>query len=275
MIRPTMAVAAVTDTTHERAASARAAQGARVRAIVIDSILYAFISLVVNNVYGVTHIETFPQITIGGGGYTTAISVPLQGLLLVVYFLVPEAMFGATPGKWWTYLKVVRLDGRPLALRDIAIRNVLRVIDYQPFFYLLGGIVLLNTRGSQRIGDRWAGTTVVHESVAREPGQTRTSGRPARWILAASIAVALVVTIAFNYYGRPPLVIAGEFNQHFGVMRDLQTYALGTPTWGPGTVSYPLTGHTATDACTGSIDMRWQFPFGWLDADSGLSCVPS
>ena len=275
MIQPTMAVATVTDTTHERAESARAVLGPRVRAILIDSFLYTFISLVVNNVYGVTHIETFPQITIGGGGYTTAISVPLQGLLLVAYFLVPEAMFGATPGKWWTYLKVVRLDGRPLAWRDVALRNVLRVVDYQPFFYLLGGFVLLNTPGSQRIGDRLAGTTVVHESVARAPGATRTSGRRARWILAWSLAAAVVVTTAFDYFGRPPLVIAGEFNQHLGVLSNLYSYSLGTPTWGPGTVRYPLTGHTATDACTGSIDMRWEFPFGWVDSDAGLACVPS
>lgn len=275
MIRRAMAVATVTDTTHERAASARAARGARARAIIIDSFLYAFISLVVNNVYGVAHIETYPQITIGGGGYTTAISVPLQGLLLVLYFLIPEAMFGATPGKWWTHLKVVRLDGRPLAWRDVALRNVLRVIDYQPFFYLLGGIVLLLTPGSQRIGDRLAGTTVVHESVARESGATRTSGRRARRILAWSLAAAVVVTIAFDYFGRPPLVIAGEFNQHLGVLNNVQTYSLGTPTWDWGTVRYPLTGHTATDACTGWIDMRWEFPIGWVDSYAGMTCVPT
>lgn len=269
-----MAVATVTASTHERAAAARAARGARVRAIIIDTFLYAVISFVVNSVYGVAHIETFPQLTIGGGTYTTAIAVPLQILLGVVYFLVPEAMFGATPGKWWTHLKVVRLDGGPLAWRDVALRNVLRVIDYQPFLYLVGGTVLLLTAGSQRIGDLAAGTTVVHESIAIEPGATRTSGRRARRILAWSLAAAFVFTIAFDYFGRPPLVIEGDFNQHQFVMTNVDTYSLGNPTWGLGTVTYPVTARSGSTSCTGSIQLRWEL-IGWFEGYGTLNCGPS
>lgn len=274
MIRATMAVATVTAITHERAVAARAARWARFRAIIIDSFVFAFISLVVNSVYGVAHIETFPQLTIGGGTYTTAISVPLQVLIGILYFLVPEAMFGATPGKWWTHVKVVRLDGRPLTWRDVALRNVLRVVDYQPLLYLLGGIVLGLTSGSQRIGDLVAGTTVVTETVAREPGATRTSGRRARRVLAWSLAAAVVFTVAFDYFGRPPLVIEGEFNQHLGVMNNVDSYTLGPPTWGLWKVTYPIHGRAGASSCDGSVELDWGF-LGWNDSSGGLSCRPS
>jgi len=63
---------------------------------------------------------------------------------------------------------VVRLDGRPLGLRDVVIRNVVRLIDGLPILYLLGGVFVLATRGSQRLG---AGRDMQWSTRARlEPG---------------------------------------------------------------------------------------------------------
>ena len=273
MIGHTMAVAAVTSVSNERATFARAARWRRTRAIVIDTILFGFLSLIVNNVYGVTHVETFPQITIGAGTYVTAISVPLQILLGLLYFAIPEAMFGATPGKWWTHLKVVRLDGRPLEVRDVVIRNLLRIVDYQPALYVVGGLCVGLTRGSQRLGDLAGGTTVIQDANATTPGATRTSGDRARHVLAWSIAGAILFTMAFDYFGRPPRVIEGAFNQH-ELIGTLDSYTLGRPSWGLGTVTYPIRGRSGASTCTGSVELYW-LVLGWDQHSAQLECVPS
>ena len=272
MISPTMAVAAVTPARFDRAEYARDARLARFGALFLDTIVLGFISAIVNGVYGVLHVETFPQITIGAGSYMTSIAVPLLSLLGLVYFTVPEAMFGATPGKQWMRIKVVRLDGEPLRVRDVLIRNFMRLVDYLPVLYVLGGVFVLGTTGAQRIGDIAAGTTVVYRHRARQAGATRSSGPAARLILAALVVAAVLFTVGFDYFGRPPLVIEGDFNQHT-LIGHLDSYALGAPNWGPGTVTYPLYGRSGNDVCFGSIDLRWQF-LGWIDSGSSLSCVP-
>jgi uncharacterized RDD family membrane protein YckC len=70
---------------------------------------------------------------------------------------------GRTPGKRWTGLRVVRAGGRPITLVRSALRNVLRIIDIIPGFYLLGMIAIFVTRENQRIGDLAAGTHVVRD----------------------------------------------------------------------------------------------------------------
>ncbi len=269
-----MAVAAATSTSAARAEYAHDARLARFGALLLDMILFGFIALVINNVYGVTQVPSRPAITIGGGSYTT--EVPWLWLTLVwfVYFVVPEAMFGATPGKHWMRLKVVRLDGRPLDLPSVVMRNVLRFIDALPVLYLLGGLFVLLTPGSQRLGDMVAGTTVVYTHRALEPGATRTSSHGARGFLVVALAVAVVFTIGFDYFGRPLLVIRGDFNQRWGFGRDILSYSLGQPTWGLGAVSYPMTLRAATQTCTGSIGLTWSF-LGWNESQVSYECVPS
>jgi uncharacterized RDD family membrane protein YckC len=151
--------AAVGPVLSERAAQAREARWRRVRALVLDLVVFTILLNVVNLVYGVT------QVTAGSpliGIYTTVTTVawPWLSLLWMAYYIVPESLYGASLGKMLLGLCVVRVDGRPLGLGSILSRNVLRFVDVLPGFYLLGGISTLATANSQRVGDRWAGTTV-------------------------------------------------------------------------------------------------------------------
>ena len=68
-------------------------------------------------------------------------------------------------------LRVVRADGRPAGMGEVAVRTVLRVIDN----YLVGLIVMLATgERRQRIGDLAAGTIVVDASgLAGRPRRRR------------------------------------------------------------------------------------------------------
>ena len=267
MIQAAMAVTAVGGIGLERAEYARDARISRALALAGDLIIFGVITVVVNSVYGVTQSGPGPGVlfTVGGvsgGGHatTTAVSWPLLTLVWLLYFTVPEALFGATPGKLWNKLRVVRLDGRPLRLRDVVIRNVVRLIDGLPFLYLIGGASVLATRGSQRLGDFAAGTTVVYRHRALDPGATRHSSPSAGRALAVALVAAALFTIAFNYFGRPPLIIEGDFNQRTMIGTDVTSYSLGSPTWGYGRVTYPIKLSTRTGgSCTGTIELRWVF----------------
>jgi uncharacterized RDD family membrane protein YckC len=86
-----------------------------------------------------------------------ALGVVILGWALY-YFFALESGDGQTVGKKLMKLRVVREDGSPAGMREIAVRTILRVIDN----YLVGLIVMLATgERRQRIGDLAAGTVVV------------------------------------------------------------------------------------------------------------------
>ena len=92
-------------------------------------------------------------------------SMSLLGLALVgCYFVFFEAFWhGQTPGKRWIGLRVIREGGRPLNFSASMIRNVIRLIDFLPFYYMIGVIVMFIDRKSRRLGDFAAHTIVVKE----------------------------------------------------------------------------------------------------------------
>lgn len=72
---------------------------------------------------------------------------------------------GQTPGKRVARMRAVREGGLPIDLPCAAIRNLVRVIDFLPVLYMLGGIVVLISSRNKRLGDFAAGTIVVKERV--------------------------------------------------------------------------------------------------------------
>lgn len=58
-------------------------------------------------------------------------------------------------------MRVTKLTGERLDLKASSIRNVMRIVDFLPFFYLVGAISIWNSKIKQRIGDRIANTVVV------------------------------------------------------------------------------------------------------------------
>jgi uncharacterized RDD family membrane protein YckC len=93
-----------------------------------------------------------------------ALSAVILGWTLYYYFAL-ESGSGQTVGKRLMKLRVVRADGRPAGMREIAVRTVLRVVDGIGA-YIVGLIVMLATgQRRQRLGDLAAGTIVVDASV--------------------------------------------------------------------------------------------------------------
>jgi uncharacterized RDD family membrane protein YckC len=106
------------------------------------------------------------------GADSGEVSAPLAGVLVawaLYYYFACESGAGQTLGKRLLKLRVVRTDGRPAGIREIAIRTVLRVVDMQ-FAYLVGLVVMLATgerRG--RLGDLAAGTMIVSTDGTAAP----------------------------------------------------------------------------------------------------------
>lgn len=121
-------------------------------------------------------------------GLTTAIQqvlAPLRmlqqdlGLALVIvlylaawllYGILSEYFwYGQTIGKWVLGLRVIDSTGLELQFYQIAIRNLVRVVDLFPMLGLAGGIAMLSNRRLQRLGDLAAGTVVVRNKQPSIP----------------------------------------------------------------------------------------------------------
>ena len=88
----------------------------------------------------------------------------LMALISGGYFIFFELLMrGQTPGKKAMRIRVIRDDGTPVTAYDILLRNLIRVVDFLPFAYALGALVMFPNPLCKRLGDLAAGTIVVKE----------------------------------------------------------------------------------------------------------------
>jgi len=87
-------------------------------------------------------------------------------LLQIGYSIALEWFWrGQTIGKKLLHLRVIDVQGLRLQPQQIVLRNLLRAVDQLPLLYLVGGISILVSRKSQRLGD-WAANTVVTRTMS-------------------------------------------------------------------------------------------------------------
>ncbi len=80
------------------------------------------------------------------------------------YFVFFELVWqGQSPGKRRMGLRVIKDGGYPIGFVDSAIRNLIRLVDFLPMYYVVGAMVMFVDRRSRRLGDLAAGTLVVKE----------------------------------------------------------------------------------------------------------------
>lgn len=104
-------------------------------------------------------------------------------LLTFAYFVATELAWAQTIGKRVMKLRVATVDGGRAAPGAIALRNVVRFVDWLPGAYIIGAITVYAT-GSRRmrLGDLAAKTTVV--AVDAAPPAPSSSERPEDDVLA-------------------------------------------------------------------------------------------
>lgn len=100
----------------------------------------------------------------------------VAGLIIAIYALLNFAIWwgyyilfewiwhGQTIGKRTARIRVVRADGAPVSFVPVAVRNLVRVIDFLPFGYGAGVVTMFCNRQSRRLGDFAAGTLVVKDA---------------------------------------------------------------------------------------------------------------
>jgi len=123
----------------------------------IDIVILVGLLIVVGLAFGKAH-------THGGSAsvHLTGVSALIWALLAFAYYTIAEALGGQTLGKLLLHLRVRSAAGDKASLGPVVLRNVLRIVDGLPLFYLVGFIVMLSTGSrAQRIGDLAANTIVI------------------------------------------------------------------------------------------------------------------
>jgi uncharacterized RDD family membrane protein YckC len=101
---------------------------------------------------------------LGSASRTTFVLLTAAPALLIYFFYHPVLellMHGRTPGKRMAGARIVTLEGATPGTGALLMRNVFRLIDSLPLFYLVGLACCVLTAHRVRIGDLAAGTVLV------------------------------------------------------------------------------------------------------------------
>lgn len=138
--------------------------GVRGVAIAIDSVVWFGLFLVTTPLVGLAtgNLET----TANGIDSQLQGTSGLIGLAAwlgaaIGYHTVFEWLTGKTLGKYLVGIRVTNSDGSSLSLWRSVVRNVLRLVDWLPVFYVVGIIAVFSSGRNRRVGDLLGRTVVV------------------------------------------------------------------------------------------------------------------
>jgi uncharacterized RDD family membrane protein YckC len=93
--------------------------------------------------------------------------LPAAAIYFLYHPLLEIAMHGRTPGKRMAGIRIVTERALTPDAGALIIRNVFRLVDSLPAFYVLGVVVAMLTARQVRIGDIAAGTLLVYDTGKR------------------------------------------------------------------------------------------------------------
>jgi uncharacterized RDD family membrane protein YckC len=128
--------------------------GSRFVARLLDTLIQLLIIIALAWGVGVTHAHGAP----------VAFALVAIFLVMLVYDVPFEVLNnGRTIGKLAAGIRVVEMSGEPISLLGSLIRNLLRLVDFLPLFYVVGSISIVSTGRDQRLGDLAAGSVVARD----------------------------------------------------------------------------------------------------------------
>lgn len=137
--------------------------GSRAAAALIDTLIMVLLGFVV----------LLPFRNAGGSLLLRIVLIAFPALLFFGYHIVFETIGRRqSPGKRLLRLRVVRSDGSPLGAIASVVRNLVRIVDFLPGFYLVGMVTVFATSQNQRLGDLAAGAVVLIEPKAVDTAAT-------------------------------------------------------------------------------------------------------
>ena len=134
--------------------------GSRVYAAVIDYLI-CLVAMIVLLAFLATLLPMgFISQSGSSEAWALAIIVFAQFFVLWGYYVIFEGLAdGQTPGKRSLRLRVVRDGGYSVSFGASAVRNLVRILDMQPFFtYAVGIGAIVASKSGKRLGDMVAGT---------------------------------------------------------------------------------------------------------------------
>jgi uncharacterized RDD family membrane protein YckC len=146
-----------------------------------------FIAAFVDAVIQYSTIIAVGAVLFGTGGFGAGedVAAAVFALVFFVVIFVYDVAFevlasGRTPGKRWNGIRVIRDGGQPIGFLSSTIRNLMRLIDFLPAFYLVGMTSIVVTGKNQRLGDIAAGALVVRElrAAPQAPGALGRAASP-------------------------------------------------------------------------------------------------
>lgn len=145
--------------------------GPRFLAQLVDSAILGLVSLIV-----IVAAIASAAVIIPNSGEAEALLMPIVVMILLLivvnvgYFMLFEWLWnGQTVGKRLCGIRVVRRGGLPLTIREVLLRNLLRMVDNLPTNGFVGLVSFFASRYQQRLGDLVADTVVVREFSSRAP----------------------------------------------------------------------------------------------------------
>ena len=109
--------------------------------------------------------QEFFQPLLNAGKAAVYLALLPAGAIYFLYHPVLEiVMHGRTPGKRMAGIRIVTERALTPDAGALIIRNVFRLVDSLPAFYVLGVVVAMCTARQVRIGDIAAGTLLVYDS---------------------------------------------------------------------------------------------------------------
>jgi len=129
---------------------------------------------------GTAVTKTCESLGVFSADWAKAVGILFYFVVSIGYGIVLEWRWrGQTLGKRLLSLRVIDAQGLRLQFSQVALRNLLRVVDMLPALYLVGGIAAFLSPKCQRLGDLAANTVVTHEGRWQEPDLDRIA--PARY----------------------------------------------------------------------------------------------
>lgn len=112
--------------------------------------------------------QEFFQPLLNAGRLTIYLALlPAAAIYLLYHPLLEIVMHGRTPGKRMAGIRIVTERALTPDAGALVIRNVFRLVDSLPAFYVVGVVVAMFTARQVRIGDIAAGTLLVYDSGQR------------------------------------------------------------------------------------------------------------
>ncbi len=99
--------------------------------------------------------------------------LPAAALYFLYHPILEIAMHGQTPGKRIAGVRILNRTGGQAGISALLIRNIFRLIDSLPAFYLLGLLTCIFSAHRVRVGDLAAGTLLVREDREGEKSLAR------------------------------------------------------------------------------------------------------